>query len=593
MAAAVKWSFHCRACRHREERDVSVEDPEEFATTLQCPQCGYLNVFARIRKPVALLEAMRAISPDTHEQLREEIASGPATEDHLLRIFRRGVFLLVSHIASLVESQRAAAQAALPIAILERERELATFYSSRQSGQPPAIDHRLKLLGSMRTVPRTVDLLYLLLCVNESVHLPEPSPDNYDLGVQFVRKFSPFATDAVSLALYISRVEMGTCTLTLQGNDVLAVDTDLNAPLIEWDLNKSRAERDATPPTTFAETLLPPEMQEAMRLVLGFDLFDIVELVRGGFVGLQRRGLIQDYYSEAVWLLDVEHAEGARRVLEFLTLTWARVLRFIAPFHFDLGVQRFSPGEQVAVLTQFLFDNWWIYYPGYVVIGPDGNRKCLLSKYTLAAFYDHLTSVKGTLFRRIIDNLGRFGVDRRTQVHLKALELRIHRRLEEETAKAARAHGWSALVRLRKKDGLMLPCGEIDVIMAKQFGDGTLAVVADVKDWDIPLLGKRDAVHKFEQRIRRATDRLAEKARWVWSEWNRGLSKMVDPTLGPGALRVVPVLFTSNYLPMHMLGNYRAVLVDSVGRFVSELEGAWPNALERVAGPKLLQAPGQ
>lgn len=577
------WPFECRTCH---ERDVvlatGIQDPNSFHLVRRCARCGYLNVVERSTITLPLEQSVRSLPDESQADVLRSVFA-----DHSAVSLRPALPAFITELDRLITRNPIGAQAALILAMQERERALAPALEDGVGTADPAADLHAKV------VSRVTDVLYLLLHCRAQARLVDDPAVVHDRGRPFLREFFAFASDAVGIALHATGVEAGLWTLAVRDGAVVTEKTDMHSRLTEWDLNRREFER------VFGSMGTEPSVDEAFtretlgaqKLVLGFDSSNLIELCQGNFDLLRSAGALKEIH-EVVRAIDITHlTEPHHRVLDSMALTLPRARRFFKPFYFDLGSDRIEPVADLEALVDVLGANWGNYYPFYRLEGDRTGAWMVTTKTPLLISLANLATFRNHLFRKLVESGAAGDLSRETRQKLAQLDKGLSKRLEDAAGDAARRAGWGVRLRLKKWRGQKLPCGEIDLLAGKRIGDVAVVVLAEIKDFDLTVTTRRDLAH-LQERIQEAFSQLAVRVKWVANAWTEGLGKELLPDVGALAGELLPIVLTARYMPPFLFDRFLTVPFSGFAEFLERLSTEAFSTYRAVAGRTIVRLVG-
>jgi hypothetical protein len=584
-SAELLWPFECRTCHHNALVDIAgIRDPQNWQVMHRCPQCGYVNVLERSRLILPVQESLEVLPKAEQHGIREALNQlyanpTPASLRTLLRKY-------VAHLDELVAEDPAAGAVALLLSMRERENSFTPVLDNGLGMSDPSADLHAKV------VTRATDLLYVLLARNNAPVSIEEQAQN-DSGLTFLARFSSVASDAAAIALQTNAIEAGLWNITVQDRLVITEKTELHSRLAEWDLNRREFHRvlgRATSAQTPVDLLFTQETLTAERLILGYDSTEILELAEHGFGSLRDQGALHDLAAGRLWVIDPDRLdECQRRLLHAITLNLDRVRRFATPFYFDLGATRASSSDDdLAAVGAVLTANWANYYPIYEVSDHSQKRWLLTSKMPLLLCLGNMATFRNRLFGRTIEAVDH--ADRGTKAAIRRLQEQHKTRLENVARDVCRARGWDTLVRLKNGlRGQALPCGEIDLLLARRVGEANvLVLLAEVKDFDVNVVSSGRIIEGLREKLGLAFRQLDIRAEWARREWKAWLRPhLLRQQDLPYAAYLLPLVITADYMPPFMFDRYVGVPVAGLSMFLAGLEEGNLSALQSVAGDTL------
>lgn len=574
----ILWPFDCRTCHAKEPVLVTdVANPEAFHIVRRCPHCGYLNVLERSVITLPILKSIGGLPSNIQEGLLKDFEeTAPAV------MLRRMSEVFVAHLDRFVASKTIAAAAGLMLLLKERERALAAVVEGQIGVANSSADLHAKV------VSRATDLLYALLHRNGGARIINDSQAVYDIGLPFVRQFTEIASDAAGVALQAAGVEEGLWSVTgFHEGDLRIEKTEIHARIAEWDLNRREFENRVSGGRlmSIVDDIFTAETLAAQRLALGFDSTDLIRLGQESFEPGSAAGSFHDLF-DTLWAVRVDQLDQSRkRLVNALTLTLPTIKGFIAPFYFDLGVARRQPVEEIRAVTHVLLANWTNYYPVYELFDESGNPWRVTSKAPFVICLANLASFRNSLFRRLVDTAGQRQLSPDTLKALRQVERRVERRLEQAVATILQDNGWQCVLRLQKWKGSRLTFGDIDLVAAKQLDEQRAVVLLiEVKDYDMPVMSKKDALKRMQGQLQGAFDQLAVRIQWVKVEWDKGLKDLLLPGGRACSCQLLPVVVTARYMPPFLFDRFLGIPLDGLPIFLERLSGDGMAAYQAVAG---------
>jgi hypothetical protein len=537
-----------------------VEDPENFQFIVRCGACGFLNVIEQSLNPLPIAQAIKCLS----QRCQDEI-SAYLTDTLKPSHMRAIVTAIVREVDDWVCQDLSAAHAAFTLMLRERENALVSILENHAESGNPNQNYHSKI------VTRVSDLLYLLLSRHGCIHLPDNWEVAHEKGVPFLRRFFQTASDAATIALYASAIEEGQWKLVSRGDALFIESTELYSRSLEWELNRREFEDSLVRQKRIVDidAALTKETLEAQRLVFGFDSTNIIELVQKDFEVLENSGAVRtivDTFS----LIEVERLdEYQQRVLSTLVLTLSRVLQFISPYYFDLGIIRKQNLDEIAAISHAVSANWTNYYPLYQVMN-SGQQCWVASSTPILMSLTNLITFKNGLFQRIIDLRGK-GLEISKKKALARLDKSRQRRLEDAVAEATKNAAWNTLGRIKKWNRSDLPFGDIDLLAAKAMPSDAFVLLAEIKDFDLPMLVKRGALERLHGQIQYAADQLQKRVEWIETAWKNGLKEAMVGGTDFDRVFLVPVVITERYLPPFVFNRFMGIPFGGLPIFLNEI----------------------
>jgi Holliday junction resolvase-like predicted endonuclease len=577
------WPFDCRTCHAKELMLIpDIANPEAFHIVRRCRHCGYLNVLERSVIKLPVTQAISGLPSDIQAQL---LGGFEATAPEV--ILRQVSEAFVTHLDHMVALKTTAAAAGLTLLLMERERALGAVIEGQVGVANSSADLHAKV------VSRVTDLLYALLHRNGCARvISDPKVVN-EIGGPFVREFSEIASDAAAVALQAAGVEEGLWSVAgfVEGH-LLIEKTEIHSRMAEWDLNRHEFENMTSNRrvTSIVDDIFTEETLSAQRLTLGFDSTDLITLGQEGFESLTS-GLYHHGF-DALWAARVDRLDHSRRrMVDRLTLGLSTIKGFIAPFYFDLGVPRRQPADEIRAVASVLLANWTNYYPVYELTDDSGDPWRVTSKAPFVICLANLATFRNSLFRRLVDAVaGQETPSPDTMRELRQVERRVGRRLEQAVATILRDDDWTCRLRLQKWKGSRLAFGDIDLIAAKKLDEqNTLVLLIEVKDYDMPVMLKKDALKRLQTQLQGAFEQLEVRSRWVAEKWHEGLSELLLPGVKTCSSQLLPVVVTARYMPPFLFDRFLGMPVDGLPMFLQQLSAEGLAVYGAVAGETLVK----
>lgn len=527
--------------------------------TVSCA-CGYVAVVGGEERSFPLAQALRECLPE--EAIRMIVRDG---DDPLYvrAVVGRGLEYCLKRVRTLVDSEPDVAAASVWPCLLEFESVSRDYRRGERS------------LGvRMVHVDRATQILLACLYQLGAPHLV-PTQAKPDDVRRFVWKFSGIAMTAAGLGNILADLEWGLVEGDIRDGILFVRQTPVNNRLVEWQLNRD-ALWTRTKGRPHGDDVFSDASARAQEIFLGCSPAQGRSLFANGHEALRTLAVRQE--GTLYEIPRAACAEPLRCLFDHLALTPERVARFAVPFYWDLGEIEEKPGGGEHDVRKVAVRSWFNYYPLVPVQLKTGEPGFLVSAESLTYALGNLESYKGRLLQRIHDCLKQAGpAEQAKRDAVGRLRKEANTRFETIAAEQARELGFEAANGIYLLDGVALPGGEIDLLMAATQDSDVLLVLAEIKDFDMTL-HRMHGEETLRGKIRDAESQLARKAEDVRTMWRRLVEVISEGRLTSPAGRVilVKVLITSDYLPPFLSSNYPAIPLEGMAEFVEMLrQGAY------------------
>lgn len=555
------WPLRCPTCLTTAIIGLEdVKDPENFQFVLRCQSCGFLNVIERTLAPLPVLRTIKFLSPGRQNEAKNILRGSVGCSE-----LRALVTTIVRELDERVDRDIDAAQAAFALMLRDREDALRKILESHTRPSNPNQNYHSKIKT------RVSDLLYLLLSRRGPVKFTQDWKDARQRGGAFLRRFFRIASDAAVISLYASAIDGEQWKLVRRGDNLFAESTALYSRSLEWELNRREFEAFVGRQKRFIDIdpSLTAETLEAQRLVFGFDSTNIIELVQKDFETMRKSGAAR-MIGGTFALIEVDRLDQyQRKVLCMLVLTLSRVVQYISPFYLDLGISRRQIPGPISAIAHAVSANWTNYYPLYEVVNSGGN--CwIASTNAILLFLTNLITFKNGLFQRAVDLRGQT-LDSSSRKALVRLGKSRQHRLEDAVMETIKKAAWNTLGRIKKWNRVNLPFGDIDVLAAKPMSSEAFVILAEVKDFDLPLFAKRGVLERMRGQIDYAGDQLQKRIAWVQTAWNNGLKEAMLGNASLDRVFLLPLVITERYLPPFIFIRFLGIPFGGLQIFLNEI----------------------
>lgn len=517
----------CRCCGTTVSAE-NLADKDTLGGT--CLTCGHFNVLRQdsVRLPIGKsLESLRGVSPVP------ALPANSGDHDESFRALGLAFRCLLDGSRAVVRRDRPAATAFLLDAIARREDLLAeTFTRKAGAGADGNGGYEDKVSFDAVVANKGTQMLYLLLAESGPLDLRDSAsnPDRSHLHTTLW----PLLTDACGAAQMLSNADAGLSRLELSRGDVVAHKTAAHTLYQEQQLNLYKAEARFK---QAADPLDEPEYYAAQEALLGFSTRDLIKLWAGRFDQLKTLTQVVERGGISFIVLDGLPPPFSA-MLEAMMLTPERVRRFGAAFYFDLGPERDPQQDALTVDVDACLQNWTAYYPLYAAVAVNGRtRLAITSARAVQGALVNMYTVRSNMLAQLIEASKRdeFAAARAA---VRKLAAQSWARIEAGLAETARAQGWAALSGLQTIGGKALPCGEVDVLLARRAGDALTFMLVEAKDVDLPFW-KPGSMDRLTKTVARAARQIEQKREWLAANWRAAGDHL---GLAPGRRAVITAM---------------------------------------------------